>query len=94
MAELDLGGLDDALAVLSGRTETVDLLDRIRAEHGDDPAQWLLGIPRRTEEIRGWFSHDPTMSACASVTTLHPASPAGAQMRCSTRTSSRANSSS
>ncbi|HEX7944584.1 MAG TPA: transporter, partial [Phenylobacterium sp.] len=40
VAELDLTGLDDALAVLSGRTETVALLDRIRAEHGDDPNQW------------------------------------------------------
>lgn len=41
VVELDLGGLDDALAVLSGRTETVELLDRLRAEHGDDPAQWM-----------------------------------------------------
>jgi len=41
VAELRLDGLDDALAVLSGRTETVNLLDRVRAEHGDDPAQWL-----------------------------------------------------
>jgi type IV secretion system protein VirB4 len=41
VVELDLGGLDDALAVLSGRSETVALLDRLRAEHGDDPAAWL-----------------------------------------------------
>ncbi|SCB52524.1 type IV secretion system protein VirB4 [Bradyrhizobium yuanmingense] len=41
VAELDLGGFDDALAVLSGRTETVELLDRIRKQVGDDPAQWL-----------------------------------------------------
>jgi type IV secretion system protein VirB4 len=41
IVELDLSGLDDALAVLSGRTETVDLLDRLRAVHGDDPAQWI-----------------------------------------------------
>ena len=41
VAELDLGGFDDALAVLSGRTETVELLDRVRSEVGDDPAQWL-----------------------------------------------------
>lgn len=41
VAELDLSGLDDALAVLSGRTETVDLLDTLRATHGDDPARWL-----------------------------------------------------
>ncbi|MBG0792151.1 VirB4 family type IV secretion/conjugal transfer ATPase [Methylocystis sp. H62] len=41
VAELDLKGMDDALAVLSGRTATVDLLDRLRAEVGDDPANWL-----------------------------------------------------
>jgi type IV secretion system protein VirB4 len=41
VAELRLDGLDDQLAILSGRTETVDLLDRIRAQHGDAPAQWL-----------------------------------------------------
>jgi type IV secretion system protein VirB4 len=41
IAELDLTGLDDALAILSGRTETVDLLDRLRVLHGDDPAQWM-----------------------------------------------------
>ena len=41
VAELRLDGLDDHLAVLSGRTETVDLLDRIRTRVGDDPKDWL-----------------------------------------------------
>ncbi|MDB5457645.1 MAG: transporter [Caulobacter sp.] len=41
VAELALDGLDDDLAILSGRAETVDLLDRLRARHGDDPAHWL-----------------------------------------------------
>lgn len=41
VAELNLAGMDDELAVLSGRTSTVELLDRIRAEVGDDPAIWL-----------------------------------------------------
>lgn len=40
VVELDLRGMDDALAILSGRTETVALLDRLRAEAGDDYAQW------------------------------------------------------
>ena len=40
VVELNLNGLDDELAVLSGRAETVELLDRIRAQHGDDPAVW------------------------------------------------------
>ncbi|CAH1658499.1 VirB4 family type IV secretion/conjugal transfer ATPase [Chelatococcus asaccharovorans] len=41
VAELDLSGLDDELAVLSGRTATVALADEIRAAVGDDPAIWL-----------------------------------------------------
>lgn len=40
VVELDLAGLDDALAILSGRAETVALLDRLRAEHGDAYAGW------------------------------------------------------
>ena len=40
VVELDLGGMDDALAILSGRASTVALLDRIRAEVGDDYAHW------------------------------------------------------
>lgn len=41
VAELRLDGLDDDLAILSGRAETVEVLDRVRAAHGDDPSQWL-----------------------------------------------------
>lgn len=52
VAELRLDGLDDALAVLSGRTETVDLLDRIRAEVGDDPAHWLEPFHRQRRQLR------------------------------------------
>ncbi|MBS0412275.1 MAG: VirB4 family type IV secretion/conjugal transfer ATPase [Proteobacteria bacterium] len=40
VVELRLDGMPDALAILSGRTETVDLLDRVRAEHGDAYAEW------------------------------------------------------
>ena len=40
VVELNLDGLDDELAVLSGRAETVEVLDRVRAEHGDDPDIW------------------------------------------------------
>ncbi|MDO9245132.1 MAG: transporter, partial [Phenylobacterium sp.] len=41
VAELALDGLDDDLAILSGRTETSDLLDQVRAVHGDDPTDWM-----------------------------------------------------
>ena len=39
--ELDLTGLDDLVAVLSGREKTVRLMDRLIAEVGPDPAAWL-----------------------------------------------------
>jgi type IV secretion system protein VirB4 len=42
VVELDLSGLEDHLRVLSGRTSRIGLLDRIRAEVGDDPAAWML----------------------------------------------------
>ena len=41
VARLDLGGEDDIISILSGREETVLLCDAIRAEVGDDPADWL-----------------------------------------------------
>ncbi|MGB3387706.1 MAG: VirB4 family type IV secretion system protein [Pseudaminobacter sp.] len=41
VAELNLGGFDDELAVLSGRTANVELANTIRAETGDDPEAWL-----------------------------------------------------
>ena len=40
VVELNLDGLADQVAILSGRTETVDLLDRLRAVHGDAYADW------------------------------------------------------
>jgi type IV secretion system protein VirB4 len=51
VAELRLDGLDDHLAVLSGRTETVDLLDRIRGRVGDDPKDWLEPFHRERRMI-------------------------------------------
>ncbi|WDZ80877.1 VirB4 family type IV secretion system protein (plasmid) [Ensifer adhaerens] len=41
VAELNLGGFDDELAILSGRTANVELADTIRAEVGNRPADWL-----------------------------------------------------
>ena len=41
IARLDLGGLDRILTVLSGREASVRVLDTLRAEVGDDPADWL-----------------------------------------------------
>jgi type IV secretion system protein VirB4 len=41
VAELNLSGLEDELAVLSGRTAAVELLDSVRERVGDDPARWM-----------------------------------------------------
>jgi type IV secretion system protein VirB4 len=41
VARLNLSGEQEILTVLSGRERTVRLLDIIRAEHGDDPSEWL-----------------------------------------------------
>ncbi|QCG93081.1 VirB4 family type IV secretion/conjugal transfer ATPase (plasmid) [Azospirillum sp. TSA2s] len=39
--ELDLGGLDDLVAVLSARAGTVRLMERLIDEHGTEPDAWL-----------------------------------------------------
>lgn len=41
VAELNLRGFEDELAVLSGNTATSLLAERLVAEHGPDPAIWL-----------------------------------------------------
>lgn len=41
VVELDLTGLDDELAVLSGRAETTSIAVETAAEFGPDPAAWL-----------------------------------------------------
>jgi len=47
VAELDLNGFDDELAVLSGRTANVELADAIRTEVGDDVKDWLPVFQQR-----------------------------------------------
>lgn len=51
VVELDHFGLDDGLAVLSGRQSTMELLDEIRAEVGDDPDVWLPTFQERRREL-------------------------------------------
>jgi type IV secretion system protein VirB4 len=41
IAKLDLGHLDDALAILSSNEASVTLLDKIRSEVGSDPVDWM-----------------------------------------------------
>ena len=51
VARLDLSGEDDILAILSGREDTVLLCDAIRAEVGDDPADWLPIFQERRKAL-------------------------------------------
>jgi type IV secretion system protein VirB4 len=41
IARIDLSGMDELIRVLSGRVDTVILLDKIIEEVGDDPDDWL-----------------------------------------------------
>lgn len=41
VARIDLRGMTDIINVLSGRTETVLMLDKLRKEYGDNPEEWL-----------------------------------------------------
>lgn len=49
VCELDLTGMDDLVAVLSGRARTVRLMEELVAEHGTAPEAWL---PRFRREWR------------------------------------------
>ncbi|NIA52545.1 VirB4 family type IV secretion/conjugal transfer ATPase [Massilia sp. TW-1] len=40
VAKLPLAGMDDDLAVLSARTSNLELMDRLIAQYGEDPAAW------------------------------------------------------
>lgn len=41
IAKLGLNGMDNIINVLSGRADTVVLLDKIIKKHGSDPKKWL-----------------------------------------------------
>ena len=47
VASLRLDGMDDEIAILSGRAETVALAERLRAELGEAPQAWLPEFHRQ-----------------------------------------------
>lgn len=51
VARIDLAGMNDIIPVLSGRAETVGLLDAIRKEVGDDVNEWLPLFTQRVNEL-------------------------------------------
>jgi len=50
ICEFDLANLPEYVAVLSGRANTVRLVDELRQQYGDDPAGWLDEYMRRYQE--------------------------------------------
>ena len=51
LCRLNLSAMPDALAVLSGSTATVRLLDQIRQEVGNDPECWLPVFHQRRQGV-------------------------------------------
>lgn len=46
-------GFDDEIAILSGRTQNLKILDNLRKQHGDNPAVWLPLFKAEVREQRG-----------------------------------------
>ncbi len=51
VARVDLSGMEDVVSILSGRAETVGLLDQIRSEVGNDVVDWLPLFTKRVKEL-------------------------------------------
>lgn len=51
VARIDLSGMDDVIQILSGRAETVRLLDEIRKEVGEDPDKWMPIFWERVKDV-------------------------------------------
>jgi type IV secretion system protein VirB4 len=51
VARIDLSGMEGVVPVLSGRAETVGMLDIIRKEHGDNPDVWLPIFLKKVREM-------------------------------------------
>ncbi|WP_455478870.1 VirB4 family type IV secretion/conjugal transfer ATPase [Bartonella sp. B10] len=49
VAELNLRGMNDEIAVLSGTTKNIELMNQIMSEYGTDPDNWLPVFHQRRE---------------------------------------------
>ncbi|CAG7591873.1 MAG: VirB4 family type IV secretion/conjugal transfer ATPase [Candidatus Midichloria sp.] len=52
VARIDLSSMPDIINVLSGRADTVIVLDEVRKECGDDPNVWLPKFNSRLKELK------------------------------------------
>ena len=52
ISRVDLGGMSDVINVLSGRADTVGILDEVRKEYGEDPSVWIPVFNKRVQEIQ------------------------------------------
>ncbi|RTK92049.1 MAG: VirB4 family type IV secretion/conjugal transfer ATPase [Rickettsiales bacterium] len=52
VAKVNLNGMDNIINVLSGRAETVTLLDQIIATHGPNPKKWLPVFYKEVKELQ------------------------------------------
>ncbi|MBS0236129.1 MAG: VirB4 family type IV secretion/conjugal transfer ATPase [Proteobacteria bacterium] len=50
VATIDLSGMNDVVNILSGRAETVGILDEVRQKHGDDPKVWIPQFLKKLKE--------------------------------------------
>jgi type IV secretion system protein VirB4 len=51
VARIDLKGMDNVINILSGRADTVVILDELIAKHGPDPSQWLEIFFQRVADL-------------------------------------------
>jgi len=56
LCRFDLGGMQDKLAVISARTKTYELMQRLIARHGDRPEEWVPIF----ERLAPGLADDPT----------------------------------
>ena len=52
IAKVDLSSMGEVVDILSGRADTVIVLDEIRKKYGDDPNVWIPKFSERLKEIR------------------------------------------
>jgi type IV secretion system protein VirB4 len=52
VARVNLSGMDNIINVLSGRVDTVLLVDKLREEFGDDPEKWLPVYYAKLKNLR------------------------------------------